>query len=423
LLAFVISARHDFQMAGVNGYGGRQRRDEEPENNPVTGQIGNESITDRNRRVFGKAAPDGESVKAFEQGLRNNQISREAEAAGQSGETAVASTGTGLDSWGPNGPKTLGLNRLPQAKSPMGGGGETAGETVSFKSSGEEYMYKAKNAIRALQGLPPVAQELNPRDKFQVDVEKSISFGDKSGLLTPTGHVKAFESGIRAGYSTDEVNGMLQGARDRLKPKGDAEVLSNARGPSAQATPSNTTGVLLPQATEGTEANTIGVLAPKDTPLRTTMEDRNSEYNPALNGLTAGGYNTMEKRNADVIDPRVTAGSPLEGDSRYPTRSSMAGRIESAFGQTGGALGETRNIARTPDATPNSPTIDASFTPAESEDDKKKSISERYKILTKDKDYTPAQAADILGLKDGKAPEGFEGTGLGALIKSLNSYR
>lgn len=390
-------------MSDRSGYGGRRRQDEDREVNPVTGQIGNESIPDRNLRIFGKRAADAESVKSYETGLRNNIISQEAEGAGQDGAAAVASAGTGLASWGPNGPATPNLNRLAQAKSPMGGGGETAGATLSFKSSGEEYMYKAKNAIRALQGLPPADQELNPRDKFQVDVEKSISFGEKSGLLTPTGHVKAYERGIRAGYSSDEVNGMLQDARDRLKPKGDAGILSSARGPSAQATSSNTTGVLLPQATEGTEANTVGVLAPKDNPPQTTMEAKNSDYNPALNALATG--------------------SNLGGDSRYSTGTSMAGRIDSAFGQTGGALGGPRNIANAPEATPNSPTIGASFTPALSEDDKKKSVSEQYRILTKDKEYTPAQAADLLGLKDGKAPEGFEGTGLGALIKSLNSYR
>lgn len=377
-------------MAVKNGRG----REEDEESNAA-------------ERLVRSGAPDAEKIKQLEAEQTKGLVRNEALRSGKTEEEAnAAAASTGLGSATPNldrGVQTPNLDKLARANSPMGGGGETAGATVSFKSSGEEYMYKAKNAIRALQGLPPVEQELNPRDKFQVDVEKSISFGDKSGLLTPTGHVKAFERGIRAGYSTDEVNEMLQGARDRLKPKGDAEVLSNARGPSAQATASNTTGVLLPQATEGTDANTVGVLAPKDTPLRTTMEDRNSEYNPALNALTAG--------------------PSLEGDSRYPTRASMAGRIESAFGQTGGALGETRDIAKTPDATPNSPTIDASFPPAESEEDRKKSISERYRILTKDKDYTPAQAADILGLKEGKAPEGFEGTGLGALIKSLNSYR
>ena len=190
-------------------------------------------------RLVRAGAPDVLKVQQLEAEKAKALVRREALDAKQTPEQAdAAAASTGLGSATPNldrGVQTPNLDRLAQAKSPMGGGGETAGATLSFKSSGEEYMYKAKNAIRALQGLPPVDQELNPRDKFQVDIEKSVSFGDKSGLLTPTGHAKAFERGIRAGYSSDEVNGMLKGASERIKPTADAAALTKSRSEVAQS--------------------------------------------------------------------------------------------------------------------------------------------------------------------------------------------
>lgn len=370
-------------MADKNG----RRREEDEESNAA-------------ERLVRAGAPDAEKVKQLEAEKTKGLVRNEALRSGKTEEEAnAAAASTGLNSATPHldqGVQTPNLDKLARANSPMGGGGETAGAVVPFKSSGEEYMYKAKNAIRALQGLPAIEQELNPRDKFQVDVEKSVSFGDKSALNTPDGHARAFERGIRAGYSSDEVNGMLKGASERLKPTGDATVLADARQPTP----------------------TI------NSPLLTAFNSP-SNTNDLAASIKSGGSNTnkgigilpqeLESKGSTVTPATPTINSPLLTEFNNPNNTKD---LSSSIGGSASMFGTTK----APNATPNSPTIGVTFTPAESEDDKGKNISERFKIL-KDKGYTTSQSADILGLKDGKAPEGFEDTILGDVIKSANSYR
>lgn len=383
-------------MADRNG----RRREEDEETNAA-------------ERLVRAGAPDAEKVKQLEAEKTKGLVRNEALRSGKTEEEAnAAAASTGLNSATPRldqGVHTPNLDKLARTNSPMGGGGETAGATVGFKSSGEEYMFKAKNAIRALQGLPAVEQELNPRDKFQVDVEKSVSFGDKSALNTPDGHARAFERGIRAGYSSDEVNGMLKGASDRLKPTEDATVLADARPADARTesplltafnNPSNTNDLAASIRSGGSNTNKgIGILP----------QERESKDSPITSAIPNSPATPATPTAPTTNSPLLTA---FNSPNNTKDLASSIGGSASMFG-----------VTKAPDATPNSPTIGVTFTPAESEEDKKGAIAFRYANLVNEKGYTPNQAADLLGLKDGKAPEGFEGTGVGNLIKSANSYR
>ena len=89
----------------------------------------------------------------------------------------------------------------------------------NFKTYGDKSAFEAKNAIRKLQGLPPIPEPLPADQRFLVDLEKSASFGAESALVgdkAPKGQARAFEAGIRAGYSPEETRKLIADTAARI---------------------------------------------------------------------------------------------------------------------------------------------------------------------------------------------------------------
>lgn len=85
-----------------------------------------------------------------------------------------------------------------------------------FKTYGDKSTFEAKNAVRKLQGLEPLEAPLTPQNQFQVDLEKSASFGVESALTGQKGQARAFEAGVRAGYSPDETRKLIADTAARI---------------------------------------------------------------------------------------------------------------------------------------------------------------------------------------------------------------
>ena len=103
-----------------------------------------------------------------------------------------------------------------QARNNAQGKGEDLG---GFKTYGDKSAFEAKNAVRKLQGLPPIAEPLPADQEFLVNLEKSASFGAESALVgdkAPKGQARAFEAGIRAGYSPEETRKLIADTAARI---------------------------------------------------------------------------------------------------------------------------------------------------------------------------------------------------------------
>lgn len=88
-----------------------------------------------------------------------------------------------------------------------------------FKTYGDKSAFEAKNAVRKLQGLPPIPEPLPADQQFLVDLEKSASFGAESALVGDKalkGQARAFEAGIRAGYSPEETRKLIADTAARI---------------------------------------------------------------------------------------------------------------------------------------------------------------------------------------------------------------
>jgi hypothetical protein len=103
-----------------------------------------------------------------------------------------------------------------QARNNAQGKGEDLG---GFKTYGDKSAFEAKNAVRKLQGLAPIAEPLPADQEFLVNLEKSASFGAESALVgdkAPKGQARAFEAGIRAGYSPEETRKLIADTAARI---------------------------------------------------------------------------------------------------------------------------------------------------------------------------------------------------------------
>lgn len=98
-----------------------------------------------------------------------------------------------------------------------------------FKTYGDKSSFEAKNAIRKLQGLEPLQAPLAPlapKNQFLVDLEKSASFGAESALTGQKGQTRAFEAGIRAGYSPEETRKLIADTAARITDIADQQTSS-----------------------------------------------------------------------------------------------------------------------------------------------------------------------------------------------------
>jgi len=88
-----------------------------------------------------------------------------------------------------------------------------------FKTYGDKSTFEAKNAVRKLQGLEPLSAPLPANQQFIVDLEKSASFGIESALVgdkASKGQARAFEAGIRAGYTPEKTRKLISDTAARI---------------------------------------------------------------------------------------------------------------------------------------------------------------------------------------------------------------
>lgn len=85
-----------------------------------------------------------------------------------------------------------------------------------FKSFGDKSAFEAKNAVRRLQGMEPLKAPLSADKQFLVDLEKSASFGTESALTGQKGQARAFEAGIRAGYTPEQTRKFISDTAARI---------------------------------------------------------------------------------------------------------------------------------------------------------------------------------------------------------------
>lgn len=94
---------------------------------------------------------------------------------------------------------------------------DTARELGGFKSFGDKSAFESKNAVRKLQGLPPL--DANPVTQFVNDLDRSMTFLDKSALLTPEGQQRALKAGVAAGLSFEDADAAVQSAFATLQKR------------------------------------------------------------------------------------------------------------------------------------------------------------------------------------------------------------
>jgi hypothetical protein len=85
-----------------------------------------------------------------------------------------------------------------------------------FKSFGDKSAFEAKNAVRRLQGMEPLEAPLSADKQFLVDLEKSASFGTESALTGQKGQARAFEAGVRAGYTPEQTRKFISDTAARI---------------------------------------------------------------------------------------------------------------------------------------------------------------------------------------------------------------
>jgi hypothetical protein len=100
---------------------------------------------------------------------------------------------------------------------------DTIRELQGFKSFGDKSAFEVKNALRKLRGLEPLQAPLPANQQFLVDLEKSASFGNSSALAGPQGQARAFEAGIRAGYTPEQVRKFISDTAAKITGPADQQ--------------------------------------------------------------------------------------------------------------------------------------------------------------------------------------------------------
>jgi hypothetical protein len=170
-------------------------------------QLDKEELRAYNKAMFGTNIPDVEDKRKLEKLQTGAAIASEIEKNGGS---------VPMD----------GLNEVGQSVSTLGmtdkekffaqGRLKDRQQLGEFKTFGDKAAFEAKNAIRALQGLDPIAAPLPPQNQFQLDLEKSALLGAESALTGQKGQARAFEAGIRAGYSPEETRKLISDTAARI---------------------------------------------------------------------------------------------------------------------------------------------------------------------------------------------------------------
>jgi hypothetical protein len=172
--------------------------------------------TERQRleRIAGSKVVPYEMKKEARDLAAQNRIYTQAIESGKTEEEAnqlVAQSGIGS--------ATPRLDRMAAEQRQLEASRGTQSDLGGFKTYGDKSTFEAKNAVRKLQGLEPLSAPLPANQQFIVDLEKSASFGMESALVgdkAPKGQARAFEAGIRAGYTPEETRKLISDTAARI---------------------------------------------------------------------------------------------------------------------------------------------------------------------------------------------------------------
>lgn len=153
---------------------------------------------------YGTNAPNVDDVAKLKKIQKDAQIAEERKRAGGGiQQTGLSPTGQPED--------TMGMSRNEKFFSE--GRALDRAQLGGFKSFGDKADFEIKNKLRAFKGEPKLYT--NPSE-FMSDVDKSLTFGDKSAMNTPEGRARAISAGVQSGLSYDEAAKAVQGAFDSL---------------------------------------------------------------------------------------------------------------------------------------------------------------------------------------------------------------
>jgi hypothetical protein len=188
--------------------------------------------TERQRleRIAGSKVVPYEMKKEARDLAAQNRIYTQAIESGKTEEEAnqlVAQSGIGS--------ATPRLDRMAAEQRQLEASRGTQSDLGGFKTYGDKSTFEAKNAVRKLQGLEPLSAPLPANQQFIVDLEKSASFGMESALVgdkAPKGQARAFEAGIRAGYTPEETRKLISDTAARITGVVDNKPAEPAATPS-----------------------------------------------------------------------------------------------------------------------------------------------------------------------------------------------
>jgi hypothetical protein len=186
----------------------------------------------RMEELQGSKIISSEQKKAILEKEARNKIYNEAIETGKTAEQAAQEVAdSGIGSITPNLDRFKAENRKLAESRQV----KQEQELGGFKTYGDKATFEAKNAIRKLRGQEPLAEPLPANKQFLVDLEKSASFGTESALVgskAPKGQARAFEAGIRAGYTPEETRKLISDTAARITGVVDNKPAEPAATPS-----------------------------------------------------------------------------------------------------------------------------------------------------------------------------------------------
>lgn len=282
---------------------------------------------------------------------------------------------------------------------------DTARELGGFKSFGDKSAFESKNAVRKLQGLPPL--DANPVTQFVNDLDRSMTFLDKSALLTPEGQQRALKAGVAAGLSFEDADAAVQSAFATLQKRQKGATPTASVGPppkelaNVAAAPTATPAAPKPpSATQIATAET-----PTETPEQNVKEavseavglneeGRNAALQAAQGGRLAA--NLMREYSKGAINKEVDAIAGAGGRTRTSLGRESKSLLE-AYNKAKDATVKMQQLAK--GATEGSPLSKGIATVTQKATEAGTKSTEGLKALQAAAERSGAQKAADLGRK------------------------
>jgi hypothetical protein len=259
--------------------------------------------------IQGSKLTSYEKTKALEEEAAKAAILKDAKDSGLTPEQAaqaVANSGIGsvtpnLDRWAASSKNSTAQSR----------------DLGTFKTYGDKSAFEAKNAVRKLQGLDPIAEPLPADKEFLVNLEKSASFGADSALVgdkAAKGQARAFEAGIRAGYTPEETRKLIADTAARITGVVDQRKEEQPITPTPQPTPKSPAQ---PPFFEQVYNQFKSPVTPAASAAPQTTETPKSPTQPPFfermyNQFSAPTLEELDKRNTGAKTTFTPLGEPTE---------------------------------------------------------------------------------------------------------------